>query len=271
PGIDVVVSGHDHRALHTPLRVGTTTIVQAGSDGRFLGRVDLEVPPQGPVAVRGTRLYPIDGNLPEAPDVAEGLAAFRKRCAGDEVVGRLAVAARRDDHVLGPGSPSPLHNLVADSCRAAARADVAFTNRGGIRTSLPAGPITRQQIHDVLPFADTLTVFAITGADLLKLVDEMSRRTPGGQGALYPAGVTIRFQGPGRAEVRRAGKLLRPRDRLTLVVSTFLAGGGDNYKAFAAFPPGKVLPLSPKAALEMYLKAHDPAPLPCEARIRWPP
>ena len=191
PGIDVVVSGHDHRALHTPLKAGSTTIVQAGSDGRFLGRVDLEVPPQGRAVVRGTRLYPIGADLPEARDVADSLAGYRSRCTGDAVVGRLATAAGRDDHAAGPGSSSPLANLVADAFRAAARADVAFTNRGGIRTSLPAGPISRQQLHDVLPFADTLTVFTITGADLMKLVDEMSRREPGGQGALYPSGITV--------------------------------------------------------------------------------
>jgi 5'-nucleotidase / UDP-sugar diphosphatase len=279
PGIDVVVSGHDHVPLAQPLRAGRTTIVQAGADGLFLGRVDLEVPVRGPVVVRGTRLYPIGRDLPETRDaaedlpevreVAEALAAFRTRCMGDAVVGRLAAAAERDAHVDGPGTPSPLHNLVADALRAAAGADVAFTNRGGLRASLPAGPITRQQIHEVLPFADTLTVYAITGADLLKLVDEMSRRQPGGKGALYPAGVSIRFHGPGRAEVRRAGRLVQPRDHLTLAVTTFIADGGDGYKAFATFPAGRVLPLSPKAALESYIRAHDPAQPPCEARTQW--
>jgi 5'-nucleotidase / UDP-sugar diphosphatase len=269
PGIDVIVSGHDHQALQPPLKAGATTIVQAGSDGRFLGRVDLEVPPQGPAVIRGTRLYPIGADLPEERDVAESLAGFRKRCTGDVVVGRLATAAGRDDHVAGPGSSSPLSNLVADAYRAAARTDVAFVNRGNIRTSLDAGSITRQQIHDVLPFFDTLTVFTITGADLLKLVDEMSRREPGGQGALYPAGMTINLRGPGKFEVRRAGKPLRPKARVTLAVSSFLASGGDGYKAFASYPPGKVLGVSPKVALEAWLKAHVPVQPTREARIRW--
>jgi 5'-nucleotidase/UDP-sugar diphosphatase len=269
PGIDVVVSGHDHLALHQPLKSGTTTIVQAGSEGKFLGRVDLEVPATGPARVVATRLYPIGADLPEDRAVAEGLAGYRQRCTGDQVVGRLATAAGRDDHVAGPGTPSPLANLVADAFRAAARADVAFTNRGGIRTGLPAGPVTRQQVHDVLPFSDTLTVFTVTGADLRKLVDELSRREPGGQGALFPAGVTIRVRAPGDFDVLRKGKPLKPRDRFTLVVSSFIGGGGDNYKAFAGFPKGKVLPVSPKAALEAYLKAHDPARPPCEARVTW--
>jgi 5'-nucleotidase / UDP-sugar diphosphatase len=270
PGIDVVVSGHDHKPLEPALRVGNTVIVQAGSEGRFLGRVDLEVPPTGPVVVRSSRLLPVEAGLPEHAEVAQQLAAFRTRCTGDVVVGRLAVAAGRDDTVAGPGTPSPLSNLVADAFRAAARADVAIVNRGNMRTSLPAGPITRQQIHDVLPFTDTLTVFSLKGADLLKLVDELSRRRPGGQGALYPAGMTITMRAPGKFEVRRAGKRLRPQDRVTLVVSSFLAGGGDGYAAFATYPKGKVLPISPKAALEAYLKAHAPAHPTRELRIQWP-
>lgn len=41
PGIDIIVGGHTHAVLHEPLVVGGTTIVQAGSWGRFLGRVDV--------------------------------------------------------------------------------------------------------------------------------------------------------------------------------------------------------------------------------------
>lgn len=55
PGIDIIVGGHTHAVLHEPEVVGGTTIVQAGSWGRYLGRVD----------VRGTH---VSGNL---IDIAE--------------------------------------------------------------------------------------------------------------------------------------------------------------------------------------------------------
>ena len=41
PGIDIIVGGHSHATLDKPEVVGQTTIVQAGSWGRFLGRVDV--------------------------------------------------------------------------------------------------------------------------------------------------------------------------------------------------------------------------------------
>jgi sulfur-oxidizing protein SoxB len=42
-GVDVIVGGHTHDILWKPVRIGNTLIVQAGSHGKFLGRLDLEV------------------------------------------------------------------------------------------------------------------------------------------------------------------------------------------------------------------------------------
>jgi len=269
PGIDLVVSGHDHVALHTARRIADTVVVQAGAEGRFLGRVDMEVPAEGRPRILGSSLVPVGPDVPEDPDVVAALAAKRKRCSGSMRVGTLLVAARRDAFVDGPGTPPLLANLVTDALREAAAADVAFVNRGGMRTDLPAGDITREKVHDVLPFADTLTVFEVSGADVGRLVDEMSRRKPGGPGTLYPSGIEILFEGPGRARVRRNGKPLRPDEKLTLVVSTFLASGGDGYKSFATFRRIREIPMSPEAALEAYLRRHTPARPACEARVRW--
>ena len=41
PGIDIIVGGHTHAVLDEPVMVGETWIVQAGSWGRYLGRVDV--------------------------------------------------------------------------------------------------------------------------------------------------------------------------------------------------------------------------------------
>jgi len=41
PEIGVIVGGHSHSVLQTPLVVGETLIVQAGSHGRYLGQLDL--------------------------------------------------------------------------------------------------------------------------------------------------------------------------------------------------------------------------------------
>jgi S-sulfosulfanyl-L-cysteine sulfohydrolase len=42
-GIDVILTGHTHDALPAPVKVGDTLLVAAGSHGKFLARLDLEV------------------------------------------------------------------------------------------------------------------------------------------------------------------------------------------------------------------------------------
>ncbi len=42
-GVDVIVGGHTHDILWQPEQVGETLILQGGSHGKFLGRLDLEV------------------------------------------------------------------------------------------------------------------------------------------------------------------------------------------------------------------------------------
>lgn len=44
PDIDIIIGGHTHVVLEHGERVGNTLIAQAGSHGRFVGRVDIDFP-----------------------------------------------------------------------------------------------------------------------------------------------------------------------------------------------------------------------------------
>jgi len=41
PGIDLILGGHTHAVLHDPIRIGATSIAQAGSWARWLGKIAL--------------------------------------------------------------------------------------------------------------------------------------------------------------------------------------------------------------------------------------
>jgi len=55
PGIDLIVGGHTHSVLDEPVRIGNTSIVQAGWFAHYLGRVEITGEP-GSLSIEGCLL-----------------------------------------------------------------------------------------------------------------------------------------------------------------------------------------------------------------------
>ena len=168
-GIDLVVGGHFHTALADPLRQGDTWIVQAGSNLRYLGRVELAFhPTEGRVEVLNEEegipfLTPLDPSVPPAALVAERIRAFGDSLNSfldrhtEGLAGDFRDPAISLDRPLRRGPPlaeTALGNFVTDAIRAAAqeatgeRVDFAFQANGVLRSDLiPAeGPGNRGEV-----------------------------------------------------------------------------------------------------------------------------
>ncbi len=102
-GIDVIISGHTHDVVPQAYRVpGTSTIVViAGSHGKFLGRLDLDVR-NGKIRDFSYKLYPIASNLIPADPEAQKLvdryyAEIDKKYGLSEVIGTAEVMLYKRD------------------------------------------------------------------------------------------------------------------------------------------------------------------------------
>lgn len=83
PGIDVIVGGHSHTALHRPHREGGTVIVQAGHGGNYLGRIDLAVNVAAlPPVVAHAELIACDAAVPPDPTLSGVLELVRFEAEG---------------------------------------------------------------------------------------------------------------------------------------------------------------------------------------------
>ncbi|MBQ6300408.1 MAG: 5'-nucleotidase C-terminal domain-containing protein [Bacteroidales bacterium] len=77
---------------------------------------------------------------------------------------------------------SGLSNFAADVIRAIAEkktgetVDIAMTNYGGIRTSLPKGAVRVYDIFSIFPFDNYLVTFDIKGSDLHRFLNQMISR-----------------------------------------------------------------------------------------------
>lgn len=152
------------------------------------------------------------------------------------------LCAREDTYAQG----SHVSALVAQAfLEREGAADIAIQNAGGVRASIPAGPVTIADVFTVLPFANTLHVLTLSGAEIIETLEEAVADTASGGGA-YPYAAGLRFDVDlsaqpgariGEVEVnsRLAGEWapINPNAEYKVVTNSFIAGGGDGYTVFA--------------------------------------
>lgn len=229
PAVDVVVSGHTHRAYICDY--GKTNpakpflLTSAGQYGTIITDIDLtfnlktrklvsksanNLIVQGePFTSRAgttvaiSSLYPSFARDQEVDNLVSEYAAAAAPLASREV-GSLTTSITR--HRAASGE-SALGNLVADAQLAATRAaergraQIALMNPGGLRADLNVpeggGKVTYGQIFGVHPFGNNLVVKSFTGAQLRALLEQQfhsGSNTAGNPRVLFPsAGFTYRY------------------------------------------------------------------------------
>lgn len=120
---------------------------------------------------------PMDSTWDELadPTATQIIAKYAPKIASlDEIVGYSV------DEYDKQRPESGLSNFAADIIREVAskasgkNIDVALTNFGGIRTSLPKGAVRVYDIYSIFPFDNYIVWFDVTGSDLRKFCDRMA-------------------------------------------------------------------------------------------------
>lgn len=123
---------------------------------------------------------------------------------------------------------SELSNFAADAIKTIAeqysgeKMDLAMTNFGGIRTSLPKGAIRVYDVYSVFPFNNTVVIVEISGKNLMKLLGRVST---GWIEAL--SNVEILVDGTEIKKFDIAGEPVNEDKIYKLATINFLLDGGD--------------------------------------------
>jgi 2',3'-cyclic-nucleotide 2'-phosphodiesterase (5'-nucleotidase family) len=257
PGaVDVIVAGHTHAGVAH--QVAGVAIVQSFANGVAFGRVDLVVEPGRGVVSR--RIHPPrfmcgesarDGG-PCEPGEYEGRAVVADAQVAALVARPIAAAEELRERRLGVSLEGPIRrahreesalgNLFADLMRAARPgADVAITNGGGLRADLPAGELTYGALYKAMPFDNRFARVRLTGEQLTRVI---AANMVSESGIFSLSGVRVEAACRGGELVvslrRENGRRVRPRDRIVLVTSDFLASGGDQMLADIDLPDGAI-------------------------------
>ncbi len=279
--VDVIVSGHTHRAY--VCRIGGRLVTQAGAYGRFLTRIDLTIDRQSQdVTGASARNHVVDAAT-LAKDPATALIVERAQAATSHIsdvrVGALAAEISR---IANRAGESALGDVVADSQLAATAApdqgaaQFALMNPGGIRADLVPhdGVVIYGDLFAVLPFQNNLVVVELTGAQIARLLEEQWSATSDG-GTILQVSQTFSYSWdrtrpvgarivPGTIKVN--GVALAPGRSYRVAVNSFMAAGGDGLTTLQAGIRRAEGPLL-RDALGEYLRAHPDLRAPALGRI----
>jgi sulfur-oxidizing protein SoxB len=172
-GIDAILGGHTHDAVPAPTRVGKTLVTNAGSNGKFLGVLDLEVGNSGVTAQR-YRLLPVFANLlPADPEMAAYISTVRKPYE-EKLAEKLAVTQAllyRRGTFNGSFDEVILEALAAEK-----NAEIAFSP--GFRwgtTLLPGEPITLEALLEQTAVTYPYTTLnELTGAQIKAILEDVA-------------------------------------------------------------------------------------------------
>ncbi len=235
PGIDVFVGGHAHRGIEVPWvsPVTGTIIVQTYGRGTTLGvlHLTLDRATHRVVGHQGALVRVMDGVFPTPPKVE---AVVKKWEDESERSGKEIIARTSTHFTRNYDGESTLGDLITDAMRWRTGAQIAFENAGGIRGDLPLGAIRRYDAISAFPFINTDVEMELTGENIRSILEQsLTLKT----GMLQLAGLRVTYD-LRRPEIHRlvsvevGGQPLDDQRVYKVVATSFIAQGGDHYRAF---------------------------------------
>jgi len=260
-GAQVIVGGHSHTLLgsfpHPELRPAgpyptvvknpegkDVLVVQAWEWGKVVGLLEVTFDARGQlVAYKGEALLMTPEVSPEDFFAKEALLAYAQPVMA--LMGQVIAEAKVDlvgERAIVRKRESNLGNLITDGMvwkTKGAGVQIALQNGGGIRASIPRGPITVGKVYEVLPFGNTLVVMDLKGKEILAALENgVSQWEQGAGRFLQVSGLRYAFdlaRPAGSRVVRvevRTEKGFAPLDleaTYRVVVNSFIANGGDGF------------------------------------------
>jgi len=192
-GVDMIIGGHSHTRLETPERVNGILIVQTGSNCRNLGRVDLTVAGDSIMSYSGRLIPMLTEDVTPNPALASLVDSIKSEI--DKEYG-VVIAHLKDNWETQYRAESNIGDWITDAVKRHMKSDVAFLNSGGIRKNLDAGPVTKIDIYEILPFDNKMVTFTLTGLELMKIAEHnVGLEADSYQGSLQVSGLSYSWKG----------------------------------------------------------------------------
>lgn len=183
-GIDLILGGHLHIVTDPPKVLkdvdGRDVIIcHDGAFAKFVGRLDLIIR-DGEIKDYTHQIFPVDNTVPEDAEIVKKLEPYKIKLYDEMQITRpVAFSLSKIRRFNANGGDSQLGNLVADAMRVRKRveAEFAITNSLGIRTDFEQGLINIEDLFNVFPFENTVTIMYLSGSEVQETLDYITMRS----------------------------------------------------------------------------------------------
>jgi 5'-nucleotidase len=270
--VDVVISGHTHRAY--VCEIDGRLVTSGDKFGTLVTAIDLKLDPatRDVIGARADNVIVRTGALAKDAEQTALLAAYDEVAApiANRKAGSITETLSR---VPNDAGESPLGDIIADAQLAATSGEadgaavIAFTNPGGVRTDIPRkadGAVSYGDLFASQPFRNQLVTLTLTGTQIKALLEQqwldpkrprilqLSRGFSYAWDAAKPYGEHVIAE-----RMSLNGQRIDPAAGYRVTVNNYLAVGGDGFtvlKDGAAQRFG----VYDVDALYAYFQAHSP-------------
>lgn len=270
-------SGKDRRVL----------IVHASAFSKYVGDLTVYFDYAGHVKYYDGNPIFLDTNVEKDSEIEERLRPWREEVdrLGQRVVGEALVSLMNDDCWIGECA---LGSFAADAfvfetqhVNPELRVAAAIMQSSGMRSSFPKGNITYGDIVSFMPFENTLDLVQMTGDVLIDVFEHsLSRVWANGEfiHKLQVSGFQLTFNISKPMGQRMQTVLIRedilgefenlnPHKLYTVIVPSFLAGGGDGFTMIKLNREHHRVGLLDIDIMESYIKRNSPIDYEADGRI----
>lgn len=267
-GIDLCIDGHSHTILPHGLRVNNTLIVQAGSHDNYLGQIFLNFQDKQLVNITASLLdeEKVDQLLDNTSDQLMLNKLNEIDVQANKILNKTIAYSNKSlsgERAIVRCQENELGNFTANACRYVTKADISVINGGDIRTSLPKGNITYNDILAIFPFQNKIGNYQVTGKVLKNMMEHSLEFLPAAFGGFLSvsSNVNILYDDklPPKQRVKNIlinNEPIQDNKLYILSMPTFLADGGDDYTMFSNIPLIELFGTTEEIFLQ-YIKEHS--------------
>ena len=272
--VDVVISGHTHRAY--VCEIDGRLVTSGDKFGTLVTAIDLKLDPatRDVISARADNIIVRSGTYARAPEQTALLEAYDKLAApiANRPAGALTETLSRVPKETGE---SPLGDIIADaqlaatSTEATGAAVIALTNPGGIRTDISKredGAVTYADLFASQPFRNQLVTLTLSGLQIKNALEQqwLDPRRP----RILQVSKGIKYAWDGSRpygerviadRMMLNGQHIDPASSYRVTVNNYLAVGGDGFTALKE-GTARRFGIYDVDALYAYFQANSPIP-----------